>query len=78
MTAMVDDETLDFSTSDDVQIVESFDAMGLKDELLRGIYAYGGRPGAGGRDGGVGLTGGPPRAQALRSRPPSSSAPSCR
>jgi len=41
MTAMVDDETLDFSTSDDVQIVESFDAMGLKDELLRGIYAYG-------------------------------------
>ena len=44
MTAMVDDETLDFSTSDDVQIVESFDAMGLKDELLRGIYAYGGRP----------------------------------
>jgi len=44
MTAMVDDETLDFSTSDDVQIVESFDAMGLKDELLRGIYAYGSRP----------------------------------
>ena len=63
MTAMVDDETLDFSTSDDVQIVESFDAMGLKDELLRGIYAYGSRPGAGGRRRRCGADGRPaPRA----------------
>ena len=32
---------LDFETSEDVEIVGSFDSMGLKDELLRGIYAYG-------------------------------------
>ena len=36
-----DDEKLDFETSEDVEIVPSFDTMGLKDELLRGIYAYG-------------------------------------
>lgn len=38
---MEDDSKLDFETSEDVEIVPSFDAMGLKDELLRGIYAYG-------------------------------------
>ena len=36
-----DDSKLDFETSEDVEIVPSFDTMGLKDELLRGIYAYG-------------------------------------
>ena len=36
-----DDDKLDFETSEDVEIVPSFDTMGLKDELLRGIYAYG-------------------------------------
>lgn len=35
------DEKIEFETSEDVEIVPSFDAMGLKDELLRGIYAYG-------------------------------------
>jgi ATP-dependent RNA helicase len=32
---------LSFDTSEDVEIVTSFDQMGLKDELLRGIFAYG-------------------------------------
>ena len=34
-------ETADFETSEDVEIVPSFEKMGLKDELLRGIFAYG-------------------------------------
>ena len=34
-------EKIEFESSEDVEIVPSFDAMGLKDELLRGIYAYG-------------------------------------
>ena len=33
--------SLEFETSEDVDSVGSFDAMGLKDELLRGLYAYG-------------------------------------
>ena len=33
------EEPLAFETSEDVEIVPSFDAMGLKDELLRGICA---------------------------------------
>ena len=36
-----DASKLEFETSEDVEIVPSFDSMGLKDELLRGIYAYG-------------------------------------
>ena len=32
---------MDFETSEDVEVVGSFDTMGFKDELLRGIYAYG-------------------------------------
>ena len=32
---------LSFDTSEDVEIVPTFDAMGFKEELLRGIYAYG-------------------------------------
>jgi ATP-dependent RNA helicase len=32
---------MDFSLSDGVEVVPSFDAMGLKEDLLRGIYAYG-------------------------------------
>ena len=32
---------LSFNTSEDVEVVTSFDQMGLKDELLRGIFAYG-------------------------------------
>merc|ERR1712087_1069985 len=36
-----DESKIEFETSEDVEIVGSFDSMGLKDELLRGIYAYG-------------------------------------
>jgi len=32
---------LTYDTSEDVEVVTSFDAMGFKDELLRGIFAYG-------------------------------------
>jgi ATP-dependent RNA helicase len=39
--ASSEDTKLVFETSEDVEVVPSFDAMGLKDELLRGIYAYG-------------------------------------
>lgn len=28
-------------SSEDLEIVKSFDEMGLREELLRGIYAYG-------------------------------------
>lgn len=38
---MEDAEKLEFEETADVEIVDSFDSMGLKDELLRGIYAYG-------------------------------------
>lgn len=34
------DET-DFETSKGVKVHTSFDSMGLKEELLRGLYAYG-------------------------------------
>jgi ATP-dependent RNA helicase len=36
----VEDNKL-FASSDDVKALPSFDAMGLKEDLLRGIYAYG-------------------------------------
>lgn len=32
---------VEFETSEDVEVIPSFNAMGLKEELLRGIYAYG-------------------------------------
>lgn len=34
-------EEADFETSKGVRVVNSFDAMNLKDDLLRGIYQYG-------------------------------------
>jgi len=34
------DDTVEFTTSDDVKVFNSFDVMGLKEDLLRGIYAY--------------------------------------
>ncbi|KAJ3284124.1 Eukaryotic initiation factor 4A-III [Rhizoclosmatium sp. JEL0117] len=34
------DEKLVFETSSNVKVVSSFDQMGLKEDLLRGIYAY--------------------------------------
>ena len=32
---------VEFETSDNVEILKSFDSMGLKEDLVRGIYAYG-------------------------------------
>lgn len=36
-----DDDKLDFETSADVDITPTFDSLGLREDLLRGIYAYG-------------------------------------
>ena len=33
--------TADFETSKSVKVIESFEDMDLKDELLRGIYDFG-------------------------------------
>ena len=30
-----------FETSEDVEVNSTFDSMGLREDLLRGIYAYG-------------------------------------
>ena len=35
------DEGLIFETSEDVEVVPTFDALGLKEDLLRGVYAFG-------------------------------------
>lgn len=32
---------VEFETSEDVEVIGAFDVMGLREELLRGIYAYG-------------------------------------
>ena len=37
---MAPEETLEFETSKEVQVVTSFANMGIKDDLLRGIYLY--------------------------------------
>lgn len=34
-------ESMEITTNDDVEVFASFDTMGLKEDLLRGIYAYG-------------------------------------
>jgi ATP-dependent RNA helicase len=36
-----EDATLVFETSKEVSVTPTFDAMGLNEDLLRGIYAYG-------------------------------------
>jgi len=36
-----DDEKVEFETSSDIKLYSTFEAMRLKEELLRGIYAYG-------------------------------------
>ena len=36
-----DEETVEFTTSKDITIFSTFEAMGLKEDLLRGIYSYG-------------------------------------
>jgi len=37
----LDDENLVFETSPGVEAITSFDQMGIRDDLLRGIYGYG-------------------------------------
>ena len=32
---------VEFETSEEVEVVQTFDNMGLKQDLIRGIYAYG-------------------------------------
>lgn len=32
---------VEFETSEDVEVLPTFNSMGLREELLRGIYAYG-------------------------------------
>ena len=44
MAAAFDDDDLtkvEFETSEDVDVMPTFDSMGLREDLLRGIYAYG-------------------------------------
>ncbi|CAJ1423979.1 unnamed protein product [Effrenium voratum] len=41
MSKGVSDEGLVFETSEDVEVLPTFDALGLKEDLLRGVYAYG-------------------------------------
>jgi hypothetical protein len=36
-----EDAAMEYSLSEGVDVLPSFDAMGLKEDLLRGIYAYG-------------------------------------
>lgn len=38
-----DDATMVFETSKEVKVVTTFDQMNLREDLLRGIYAYGKR-----------------------------------
>ncbi|CAH8611986.1 unnamed protein product [Dicrocoelium dendriticum] len=33
-------KNVEFETSEDVEVIPSFESMGLRDELLRGVYAY--------------------------------------
>merc|ERR1711868_82906 len=39
----IDDELqkVEFETSEEVDVVPTFDSMGIREDLLRGIYAYG-------------------------------------
>ena len=41
MASKLGEEEVNVETSGEVQIVESFDELGLKDDLLRGVYSYG-------------------------------------
>lgn len=36
---------VEFETSEEVDVTPTFDTMGLREDLLRGIYAYGERDG---------------------------------
>lgn len=39
---------VEFETSEEVDVTPTFDTMGLREDLLRGIYAYGARLGQAG------------------------------
>ena len=39
--SQLDDKNLTFETSEEVQIYTTFESMGLKENLLRGIHGYG-------------------------------------
>ncbi|CEL97204.1 unnamed protein product [Vitrella brassicaformis CCMP3155] len=41
MSALDSDEQMVFETSEDCQVFPTFDSMELKEDLLRGVYAYG-------------------------------------
>ena len=36
-----DEKNLIFETSEDIKVMQSFEELGLREELLRGVYAYG-------------------------------------
>ena len=38
---MLFDDTADYETSNNVKVATTFDSMGLKEDLLRGVYSYG-------------------------------------
>jgi len=42
-SAALDDDlkNIEFETSEDIDVTPTFDALGLREELLRGVYAYG-------------------------------------
>ena len=42
-----EDASLVFETSKEVDVIPTFDQMNIREELLRGIYAYGKREGWG-------------------------------
>jgi len=37
----MNDDTIIIDSSEEVQVIQSFDEMGLKENLLRGVFAYG-------------------------------------
>lgn len=39
--ALEDLSNVDFETSEDVEVLPTFDNIGLREDLLRGIYSYG-------------------------------------
>lgn len=41
MPANEDLSNVEFETSEDVEVLPTFNSMGLREELLRGVYAYG-------------------------------------
>lgn len=44
MAERLEAEEADFETSKGVKVINSFDGLKLRDDLLRGVYAYGAGP----------------------------------